>query len=146
MLGARTKEVRSYGRHNKRIINVSDDRPYHCGAVDEDTKRSQNPIEQDNLVRTRTLSTITSPAMSAPAKAKRPQGRVMSHVSPVTLRKKPVVMISKVAAGKKANLAPASLPRTPLGLCSTNVPGSPAMRANMRKRLNLRSNTGKRTT
>ncbi|KAH9948402.1 hypothetical protein B0H21DRAFT_876161 [Amylocystis lapponica] len=125
MLGTRTKQVFSYGRRGHRIVNVSEDREQlkarHVEPVHRKHESTPSPSPSPPptpIVRRRKLP--KSAPLSSPESAKQ-----------VAVSKK-VKRSPKVAKSGKVEVAHPV--RQPLGSFHANVPGSPAIPPNLRKK------------
>ncbi|KAL6305804.1 hypothetical protein BKA93DRAFT_885484 [Sparassis latifolia] len=128
MLGARTKQVYAYGRRGHRIVNVTEDRGdikttiTSHRASENETISSSSPSPQP-IPRHRKKPIISSPIPS-------PQFKRKNAPTPAAKKK-------KKASPKAANIRAAKISKSvrhPLGLFPANVPGSPAIAPNLRKK------------
>jgi serine/threonine-protein kinase haspin len=131
MLGARTKQVVSYGKRNKRIVNVSDEMAYRT-AKQEDPFRVVQPLTQSS----NSQENDVAPRAPAPPKKvcvvvlpKRKRAPFVVSPSSVKNRMHPLKTVIKRDSG----IGTGTSSRRPLGLISNNVPVTPVASVVSRK-------------
>ncbi|KAI0940133.1 hypothetical protein AcV5_001323 [Taiwanofungus camphoratus] len=125
MLGARTKQVFAYGRRGHRIVNVSEDREQPKNVTTIQNEKEKN---------------VPSCTSSPPSSHRRGKSLHFSPISPESSKTTTHAGPARKKLKKSPKVAKSGSPevvipvRHPLGLFSPNVPGSPAVPPNVRKK------------
>jgi serine/threonine-protein kinase haspin len=132
MLGTRTKQVFSYGKRSKRIVNVSDDLGSRGSGEDNGSPQTRSIEKLKHLPNPRTIA--ASPETHS-SRTMHPRRTKAVHAASSPSAKIKHCVRKGAAVGRpvrKADLGPDRPARPPLASCSPNVPGSPALSADAR--------------
>ncbi|KAI0053672.1 hypothetical protein FA95DRAFT_1508208 [Auriscalpium vulgare] len=121
MLSGRTKQVLSYGRRGRRIVDVSD----RHGVFDTTNENASARSQPVSKALARDPSPFDSPPAKTPLRPRKPRRRISSPLSSpeVSVKRKPRPRaVARLAASPDFKAKSAPVRRQPLAISSPNIP------------------------